>query len=95
MKETLNKIAFQRDIVLPSIGEGRQLIGKETPEEIADYYLEHSSKTIIIKLGASGAYYKTKENNGYVKGFKVNEVVDTVKKYKSSKNLSKNILKRF
>lgn len=78
MRKTLNSIAFQSDIVLPGIEEGRKLTNKETPEEIADYYLENGSKIVVIKLGASGAYYKTKEHNGYVKGFKIHEVVDTV-----------------
>ncbi|MDF2533827.1 MAG: 2-dehydro-3-deoxygluconokinase [Clostridia bacterium] len=78
MKNTLNNIAFKCDIVLPGIEEGLQLTGKSTPEEIADFYLENGSKIVVVKLGKSGAYFKSKNDSGYVKGFKVDNVVDTV-----------------
>lgn len=78
MKKVLNKIAFESDIVLPGIGEGRELTGKNTPEQIADYYIQNGSKAVIIKIGKSGAYYKTKEESGQVDGFKIENIVDTV-----------------
>ena len=78
MRETLNDIAFQSDIVLPGIGEGRQLTGKDTPEEMADYYIQNGSKAVVIKTGKAGAYYKAKKDSGQVAGFKVDKVIDTV-----------------
>lgn len=79
MVQTLNDIAFHSDVVLPGIKEGRILAGTDVPEEIADFYLEHGSKTVIVKLGETGAYYKTKDGaQGTVPGYKPEKIVDTV-----------------
>ncbi|MDF2519850.1 MAG: 2-dehydro-3-deoxygluconokinase [Clostridia bacterium] len=78
MKSRLNDIASKCDIVLPGIEEGRILTGMESPEKIADFYLSRGSKVVVIKLGKLGAYFKSKDDSGYVKGFKVENVVDTV-----------------
>ncbi len=79
MIKTINELAFASDIVLPGVEEGKILVGTEDPEEIADFYLKNGAKTVIVKLGAEGAYYKTAEGeSGTVAGFKVEKVVDTV-----------------
>ena len=83
MIRTINDLASKADIVLPGIGEGKILIGSEDPEQIANYYLEHGAKTVIVKLGSNGAYAQTRDDNGvikkkYFKGYPVKEVVDTV-----------------
>lgn len=78
MVRTINDLATRCDWFLPGLGEGKILTGLETPEEIADFYLDLGVKVVVIKLGPEGAYYKTREEEGYVDGFKVDEVVDTV-----------------
>ena len=78
MIESLNFLAFQSDIVLPGIEEGKILTGFEEKEKIADFYLQHGVKEVIIKMGGEGAYYKTSEKEGVVEGFSVKEIVDTV-----------------
>lgn len=79
MVQTLNDMAFHSDVVLPGIKEGRILAGTDVPEKIADFYLEHGSKTVIVKLGENGAYYKTKDGaQGTVPGYKPEKIVDTV-----------------
>lgn len=79
MKVTLNDIASKCDIVFPGISEGFILTGEKEPEKIADFYLNLGVKKVIVKLGAPGAYYKTYDGEeNYVKGFKVESVVDTV-----------------
>ena len=79
MVQTLNDIAFHSDVVLPGIKEGRILAGTDVPEEIADFYLEHGSKIVIVKLGKTGAYYKKKDGvQGTVPGYKPEKIVDTV-----------------
>lgn len=78
MAEVLNDIASKCDIVLPGIKEGAMLTGKETKEEIADFYLNNGAKAVIIKDGAKGAYLKTLEEEKMVAGFKIEKVVDTV-----------------
>ena len=78
MRETTNSLAFRADWVLPGIDEGRLLTGKDTPEEIAKFYLDAGVSLVVIKLGAEGAYYATAQGAAYVPGFPVDEVVDTV-----------------
>ncbi|MCG5102481.1 sugar kinase [Oceanobacillus alkalisoli] len=71
-------IAMQCDIVMPGLSEGKLLTGEKTPEKIAGKLLQGNAKAVVIKLGESGAYYQTKEENGYVSGEKVTKVMDTV-----------------
>ena len=78
MIEVLNDIASKCDVILPGIKEGNILTGKQTKEEIADFYLNHGAKAVVIKNGASGAYLKTHEEEKIVPGFKIKHVVDTV-----------------
>lgn len=78
LKNTLNEIAGYCDMILPGIEEGRILTGFEKPEDIADFYLEKGVKIVVIKTGEDGAYYKTEKERGTVRGFKVDNVVDTV-----------------
>lgn len=78
MVRTINELAASCDWFLPGIGEGKILTGSDKPEEIADFYLKLGVSLVVIKLGPEGAYYKTPTSEGYVQGFKVKEVVDTV-----------------
>jgi 2-dehydro-3-deoxygluconokinase len=78
MIEGVNKLAILSDWFLPGLGEGKRLTGYDTPEAIADFYLERGPSIVVIKLGPEGAYYKTKESKGIINGFKVEQVIDTV-----------------
>ena len=79
MVEKLNRLAFQADWVLPGLKEGVILTGQQTPEGIADFYLQHGVKAVVIKTGPDGAWYKTASGEqGAVAPVKVDNVVDTV-----------------
>lgn len=79
MVEKLNRLAFQADWVLPGLKEGMILTGQQTPEGIADFYLRHGVKAVVLKTGADGAWYKTHDGEkGSVAPIKVDNVVDTV-----------------
>lgn len=78
MAEHLNRLAGLADWVLPGIAEGRTLTGRETPEDIAAFYLERGARVVVIKLGAEGAYWRSAEGSGRVAGVKVERIVDTV-----------------
>ncbi|MFB5760040.1 sugar kinase [Paenibacillus medicaginis] len=78
MANTLNELSAYCDWFLPGIGEGKILTGFTKPEDIAAFYMERGVKAVVIKMGAEGAYYKTADEEGMVKGFKVVQVVDTV-----------------
>jgi sugar/nucleoside kinase (ribokinase family) len=78
MVATLNQLAALSDTVLPGLAEGRLLTGRDTPEEIARFYLERGARRVVIKLGRQGAYYADGEGEGRVPGRPVQRVVDTV-----------------
>lgn len=78
MRQTINSLAFRADWVLPGIAEGQLLTGKDTPEDIAQFYLNAGVTLVVIKLGAAGAYFATAQEAAYVPGFAVAQVVDTV-----------------
>ena len=78
MIEMINKIAFKCETVLPGISEGRILTGFEHESDIADFYLRRGVKNVVIKMGPKGAYVKTKTEEKYIDGYKVEKVIDTV-----------------
>lgn len=78
MRETIHSIAFQSDLFLPGIKEVVQLTGILEPEAAAEFYLNRGVRAIVIKLGANGAYYDDGSNHGYVSGYKIEKIVDTV-----------------
>lgn len=79
MIEVLNKIAEYADMVLPGVSEGQLLTGRDSIEEIAQFYHQLGAKSVVIKDGSKGAYVSEKGKEGArVPGFKVEKVVDTV-----------------
>lgn len=79
MVATLNELASYADWVLPGVNEGRVLTGSDDPATIARFYLERGARGVIVKLGAEGAYYETREGErGPVQAQPVAKVVDTV-----------------
>jgi dehydrogluconokinase len=78
MRHWINHLATQADWVLPGLDEGRFLTGEHSPEAIAGYYRERGARLVAVKLGRDGAYYQCDSGAGYVPGFPVREVVDTV-----------------
>lgn len=79
MREGINALAAQADWVLPGLEEGLILSGHKTPEAVATFYRELGAKLVVVKLGPEGAYYDSDvAGTGYVSGFPVTEVVDTV-----------------
>lgn len=78
MVRTINDLASHADLVLPGIGEGKILTGSDDPDDIADFYMDMGVRTVIIKLGAAGAYCCDGKNRVTVPGYRVERVVDTV-----------------
>ncbi|MGZ5846604.1 MAG: sugar kinase [Ramlibacter sp.] len=78
MRSELNALAFQAHWVLPGLEEGHFLTGEQTPEGIARFYRERGAALVAVKLGPDGAYFDSAVASGYVPGFPVKEVVDTV-----------------
>ena len=79
MRHWINHLAALADWVLPGIEEGLLLTGESTAEGIARFYRNLGAKLVVVKLGAAGAYYDGLAcGTGYVDGFPVAKVVDTV-----------------
>ncbi|PMR80978.1 2-dehydro-3-deoxygluconokinase [Halomonas urumqiensis] len=82
MRDTLNALASRTDWVMPGLAEGRLLTRRDSPEAIADFYLERGARAVIIKLGPQGSYYRGSlggvEDSFTVPGVPVAEVIDTV-----------------
>ncbi|MBH3345407.1 sugar kinase [Pseudomonas parafulva] len=78
MIEEINAIAAQANWVLPGLEEGRLLTGRQTPAEIAGFYLDLGVDLVVIKLGEAGAYYRSANDEGQVAAVPAPWVVDTV-----------------
>lgn len=79
MVDTTNALAALSDVFLPGINECEVLLGTRDEKEAAARYLESGCRLVIVKLGADGAYWADAEGgSGYVAGFTVDEIVDTV-----------------
>ncbi|BCQ37414.1 2-dehydro-3-deoxygluconokinase [Erwinia rhapontici] len=79
MVKQLNGLAQFADWVLPGIKEGQILTGHTQPEAIADFYLAMGVKTVVIKTGSDGAWYKTADGeSGQIAAIRTDNVVDTV-----------------
>jgi 2-dehydro-3-deoxygluconokinase len=78
MARVINDLACRADIVLPGIEEGKLLTGSEDVYEIAAHYHAAGVKTVVIKLGAKGAFTSSCGEQFYTDGFPVEKVVDTV-----------------
>jgi len=79
MAAGINRLARQARWVLPGLAEGRLLTGRNTPADVAAFYLDQGAEAVVVKLGAEGAYYRTANDEaGQVPGVAVPRVVDTV-----------------
>ncbi|MFD1177650.1 sugar kinase [Paenibacillus puldeungensis] len=78
MVQVINHLACQADLVLPGLEEGRWLTGQPDVQGIANYYHAAGVKTVVIKLGAEGAFASSEGRCFYTEGFRVRQVVDTV-----------------
>ena len=78
MRASINELAFGAHWVLPGIEEGRLLTGCDTPQAVAQFYRAHGVERVVVKLGPDGAYFDGPDGQGFVPGFPVEKVVDTV-----------------
>ncbi len=78
MRASVNDLAARADWVLPGIDEGRLLTGESSAEGIARFYRERGASLVVVKLGKEGAYFDGVAGTGFVAGFPVEKVIDTV-----------------
>lgn len=78
MIECLNLLASHGDWILPGLEEGKLLTGRDSPQDIADFYLDRGARGVVVKLGPAGAYFAGNGERGVAPGNAVERVVDTV-----------------
>jgi sugar/nucleoside kinase (ribokinase family) len=64
------------DIAMTSIDEARMYTGKQTREEVADFFLSYGATIAMVKLGGEGLFVKSAEEAHHLPPHKAN-VVDT------------------
>lgn len=74
--ETIEQSLPFVDIFIPSIDEAELISGKDTPEEMAEFFMKYGVKTVVIKMGDKGSFAKDKDTEIYMPSFKV-EAKDT------------------
>lgn len=64
------------DYMMPSLEEATYVTGETDPDRIADYFLAHGVKNVLIKLGSKGCFFKNKEKRFFTDPYKV-KAIDT------------------
>ena len=72
------EMAALSDILFPGKDEAELLLGTEEPKEVCDRFLDMGVKIVALKLGKSGCYVKSEEEEAFVQGYTVDQPVDTV-----------------
>lgn len=54
--EKIEDALFYTDIFMPSYNEARIISGKETPQEMEEFFKPYGIKILVIKLGAQGCF---------------------------------------
>ena len=62
LKDLSNALPFI-DCITPNEDEARYYSGKTQPEEMAEVFLSFGVRSVIIKLGAKGCYYRDRERS--------------------------------
>lgn len=77
-KKYILELAELSDIIFPGKDEADLLLGTEDPEEVCRKFFDMGVKIVALKLGKSGCYVKSKDEEEFVQGYKVDFPVDTV-----------------
>ena len=62
------------DYITPNEDEARFYSGKDLPEEMADVFLGHGVKNVIIKLGGKGCFFKNEKETIHLPACKIQAV---------------------
>lgn len=73
-RDVTNEAMRLADIALPGLDDARQLTGRDTPDAIADFYLEGGSRIVALTLGKDGALIATREERRIIPSIPVGAV---------------------
>ena len=65
------------DHITPNEDEARYYTGKETPEEMAEVFLDHGVKNVILKLGRKGCYFRNRKESFFLTAYDVHAIDST------------------
>lgn len=65
------------DYFLPSLGEAQLIAKRESPADIAQFFLDHGVKTVGLKMGLEGCYIRTRESELQIPAYQVETVDNT------------------
>jgi len=74
--DTLAPVLAYTDIFVPSLVEAREISGRETPEDVAQFFLNQGIKIVGLTNAEQGAYVSTTDMEMNVPAYEI-EVVDT------------------
>lgn len=77
-KEIILDLAKQADLFMPGVEEAAYLFGTEDPELIMEHCRKRDIKQVVLKNGASGMYYENEKEQGFVKSWNVDRVIDPI-----------------
>lgn len=77
-KKWIIDLAKESDILFPGDDEAELLFGTKDPEEVCKLCHNLGVKIVALKLGKKGAYLSSKEFQGEVSGYPIENPVDTV-----------------
>lgn len=65
------------DYFLPSIEQASMIVGTEDPRKIAEFFLSRGVKSVAIKLGSRGSYFRNREMAFYAGVYSGLKIVET------------------
>lgn len=76
-REFLMELSSESDIVLASYDEARYMTQEVDIGNIMKKLMTEDEKIVIIKMGETGTWYKTKSEEKFVSSYPVSEVIDS------------------
>jgi len=73
-RATIHAAVAQSDICLPGLDDAQQLTGKQTAEDICDFYLSLGPKIVALTLGKSGTMVAIPGRRELIRAFPVDAV---------------------
>lgn len=72
--DDISHILPEIDFITPNEDEGKYYTGKDSPEEMADVFLEKGAQNVIIKLGGRGCFFKNHDLSVHVPAYRIDTI---------------------
>jgi 2-dehydro-3-deoxygluconokinase len=73
-RQTIHDTIAECDIALPGLEDARQLTGLNSPDDIADFYLQRGVSIVALTLGSNGTMVATREERAIIPSFAVDAI---------------------